>query len=61
MNKLPQPANIEAEEAILGGILFDPMAMSRVEPDLRIEAFYLQSLSRDLSRCYESLPSAETD
>ena len=43
MNKLPQPANIEAEEAILGGILFDPMAMSRVEPDLRIEAFYLQS------------------
>ncbi len=43
MNKQPIPANIEAEEAILGGILFDPMAMSRVEPDLRIEAFYLQS------------------
>lgn len=43
MNNLPIPANIEAEEAILGGILFDPMAMSRVEPDLRIEAFYLQS------------------
>ena len=43
MNNQPQPANIEAEEAILGGILFDPMAMSRVEPDLRIEAFYLQS------------------
>ena len=43
MNNQPVPANIEAEEAILGGILFDPMAMSRVEPDLRIEAFYLQS------------------
>jgi replicative DNA helicase len=43
MNNSPIPANIEAEEAILGGILFDPMAMSRVEPDLRIEAFYLQS------------------
>ncbi len=43
MNNQPLPANIEAEEAILGGILFDPMAMSRVEPDLRIEAFYLQS------------------
>ncbi|MGL4883880.1 MAG: replicative DNA helicase, partial [Waterburya sp.] len=43
MNNQPQPASIEAEEAILGGILFDPMAMSRVEADLRIEAFYLQS------------------
>ena len=43
MNRQPIPANIEAEEAILGGILFDSMAMSRVEPDLRIEAFYLQS------------------
>ncbi|MGB5634483.1 MAG: replicative DNA helicase [Waterburya sp.] len=43
MNSQPQPANIDAEEAILGGILFDPMAMSRVEADLRIEAFYLQS------------------
>jgi replicative DNA helicase len=37
------PASVEAEEAILGGILFDSMAMSRVEPDLRVEAFYLQS------------------
>ena len=43
MNDRPQPACIEAEEAILGGILFDPMAMSRIEADLRIEAFYLQS------------------
>jgi replicative DNA helicase len=42
-NNLPQPANVEAEESILGGILFDPMAMSRVEADLRIEAFYLPS------------------
>ena len=43
MNDQPQPANIEAEEAILGGILFDPLAMTRVEADLRIEAFYLQT------------------
>ena len=43
MNNQPQPANIEAEEAILGGILLDPLAMSRVEPDLTVEAFYLQS------------------
>jgi replicative DNA helicase len=43
MNDQPQPANIEAEEAILGGILFDPLAMTRVEANLRIEAFYLQT------------------
>jgi replicative DNA helicase len=43
MNSQLQPANIDAEEAILGGILFDPMAMTRVEADLRIEAFYLES------------------
>ena len=43
MNNQPVPANIEAEEAILGGILFDSMAMSRVEPDLKVEAFYIQS------------------
>ncbi|MEM6611605.1 MAG: replicative DNA helicase [Cyanobacteria bacterium P01_C01_bin.72] len=43
MNNQPIPANIEAEEAILGGILFDSMAMSRVEPDLKVEAFYLQT------------------
>lgn len=39
----PIPANIEAEEAILGSIFFDPMAMTRVEADLRIEAFYFES------------------
>lgn len=43
MNNDTIPASIEAEEAILGGILFDPMAMSKVESDLKIEAFYLQS------------------
>ncbi len=41
-DQLP-PVNIEAEEAILGGILLDPMAMSRVEADLKIEAFSLYS------------------
>lgn len=29
IDKLP-PTNIEAEEAILGGILLDPLAISRV-------------------------------
>ena len=37
------PLNIEAEESILGGILLDPMAMSRIEADLKIEAFFLQA------------------
>ena len=43
MNDQPIPACIEAEEAILGGILLDPMAMSIIEADLPINAFYLQS------------------
>ena len=54
MNNQPQPANLAAEEAILGSILFDPMAMSRVEPDLKIEAFYLQS-HQDIYRAARNL------
>ncbi|MEM9507385.1 MAG: replicative DNA helicase [Cyanobacteria bacterium P01_E01_bin.35] len=34
------PANIAAEEAILGGILFDPEAISRIEAVLDPQAFY---------------------
>ena len=41
-DKLP-PVNIEAEEAILGGILLDPEAMVRVADILVKEAFSLQS------------------
>ena len=37
------PANIEAEEAILGGILFDPQAISRVESSLLLNAFYVSA------------------
>ena len=37
------PANIEAEEAILGGILFDPQAISRVESSLLPNAFYVSA------------------
>ncbi len=43
MNELLPPANIEAEEAILGGILLDPEAMVRVVDILVAEAFFLQS------------------
>ena len=41
-NQLP-PANIEAEEAILGGIILDPMAMNRVEAELKVSAFYVEA------------------
>ncbi len=40
-NNLPQ--NIEAEEAILGGILLDPDAIERVASDLKPEAFLLKA------------------
>lgn len=35
--------NIEAEEAILGGILLDPKAMGEVADILTVEAFYLET------------------
>jgi replicative DNA helicase len=41
-NSLP-PQNIEAEEAILGGILLDPEAMGRIVDILVTEAFYVQN------------------
>ncbi len=40
--RLP-PQNIEAEEAILGGILLDPEAISRVSDRLLSEAFYISA------------------
>ncbi|MGB3759605.1 MAG: replicative DNA helicase [Rivularia sp. (in: cyanobacteria)] len=39
-DRLP-PQNIEAEEAILGGILLDPEAISRISDTLKPEAFYI--------------------
>ncbi len=38
----PVPANIEAEEAVLGALLIDPNAILRVAPRLRPEDFYLE-------------------
>jgi replicative DNA helicase len=42
IDNLP-PANIEAEEAILGGILLDPEAMTRVAELIVADAFYVQA------------------
>lgn len=39
-NNLP-PTNIEAEEAILGSVLFDPSAIGIAAPILPVEAFYV--------------------
>lgn len=41
-DRLP-PQNIEAEEAILGGILLDPEAIGRINDLLRPEAFYIRA------------------
>jgi replicative DNA helicase len=41
-DRLP-PQNIEAEEAILGGILLDPEAISRVIDKLIADAFYIKA------------------
>lgn len=38
----PVPANVEAEEAVLGALLIDPNAILRVAPRLRPEDFYVE-------------------
>ncbi len=43
------PQNLEAEEAVLGGILLDPDALGRIADVLRPEAFYL-SAHREIFR-----------
>lgn len=40
-NDIPPPSNIEAEEAILGGIVLDPYAIDIVSHRLRPEHFYI--------------------
>ena len=42
INSLP-PQNIEAEESILGGILLDPKALSKISDFLIPEAFYVKT------------------
>lgn len=53
--RLP-PQNVEAEEEILGGILLDPEALSRVMDLLRPEAFYI-SAHQDIYRAIIQLYS----
>lgn len=55
MDRLP-PQNIEAEEAILGGILLDPEAISRVNDRLIADAFYI-SAHKDIYKAAQRLHS----
>lgn len=52
INGLP-PQNIEAEEAILGGILLDPDALNRVISNLNAEAFYISAHQLIYRACVE--------
>jgi len=54
-DRLP-PQNIDAEESILGGILLDPEAITRVADLVRPEAFYL-SAHREIYRAAMTLQS----
>ena len=45
------PQNIDAEEAVLGSILFDPNAMQRVHELLEPEAFYVHAHGLIYSAC----------
>lgn len=54
-DRLP-PQSIEAEESILGGILLDPEAITRVADILRPEAFYITA-HREIYRAALSLHS----
>ena len=45
------PQNLEAEEAVLGGILLDPDAIGRVADVLQPEAFYLGA-HREIGRAH---------
>lgn len=49
-NQIP-PQNIEAEEAILGGILLDPEAMNRVVDILESESFYISAHQNIYQAC----------
>ena len=49
-DRLP-PQNIEAEEAVLGGILIDPEAVSRVLDTLRPEMFYVAAHQEIFRAC----------
>ncbi|MHC5832849.1 MAG: DnaB-like helicase N-terminal domain-containing protein, partial [Nostoc sp.] len=53
IDKLP-PQNIEAEEAILGGIMLDPEAIGRVSDRLIPEAFYI-SAHKDIYQAVQRL------
>jgi replicative DNA helicase len=59
-DRLP-PQNIDAEEAILGGILLDPEAIGRVAELLRPEAFYISTHQEIYRACPDAQPVRSSD
>lgn len=57
IDRLP-PQNVEVEEVVLGGILFDPGAYERVADRLKPEMFYLLA-HRDIYRAVVTLSSKD--
>lgn len=53
-----QPCNLEAEEAILGGVLLDPTAIARVSDTLKPEMFFLRAHTL-LFDCFSSLHASD--
>ncbi|GAB1544798.1 replicative DNA helicase [Scytonema sp. NUACC21] len=53
IDRLP-PQAVDVEEAILGGILFDPNAYERVAPRLKPEMFYITA-HKDIYRAFQAL------
>ena len=45
------PQNLEAEEAVIGGILLDPDAISRIGDLVQPEAFYLNAHRQIFKTC----------
>lgn len=52
MDKLP-PANIEAEQALLGCIMLDPNVLSLIANWLPVEAFFIRAHQKIYSSCLE--------
>jgi len=53
MKQRMAPHNVEAEEAVLGSLLIDPMALERVRQILRSDEFYIQKNAWIYAACLE--------
>ena len=56
---LVPPQNVQAEEAVLGGILLDPDAIGRIADLIKPEAFYINAHQETVSYTHLTLPTIE--